>query len=294
MVRRTQTFYETGDPALVSRDRHSTVIIAYFKSVKESERHEAAERIAERVDRPPNVLVGGAALAAAQLNERVAEDLAKAEAVAFPILFLLSLYVFRGLVAALLPIFVGALAIVSTLLALRAVNGFVTLSPFALNVVAGLGLGLAIDYSLLIVSRYREELARVGMERPPSPSHEGAFAGSESEALRRTTYTAGRTVLYSGSTVAIALAALCVFPLPLLYSIGIGGALTALIAVTVSLVALPSLLAVLGPRVNSLAPKRWQRAALRTASPGARRSWYRLAQVVMRRPPWWPSRARRS
>ncbi len=279
VVSRTQTFYTTGDRGLVSRDRHSTVIAAYFENAKESERQDAAERIAERVDRPPDVLVGGAALATAQLNRRVSEDLAKAEIVAFPILFLLSLYVFRGLVAALLPIFVGSLTIVATLLALRAVNDFVALSPFALNVVVGLGLGLAIDYSLLIVSRYREELARVGTQ-----GIDGVFAGSESEALYRTIYTAGRTVLYSGSTVAIALASLCVFPLPLLYSMGIGGALTALIAVTVSLVALSSLLAVLGPRVNALAPQSWQRAALRTATQEREGPWYRLAQAVMRRP----------
>ena len=116
---------------------------------------------------------------------------------------------------------------------------------FAVNLVIALGLGLAIDYSLFIVSRYREELAR---------------CGPGAEAMRRTLQTAGRTVLFSALTVAAALAALLVFPLRFLYSMGLGGVLAALIAAAVSLIALPALLAVLGERVNALAPRRLQRA----------------------------------
>jgi len=279
VVSRTQTYYDTSDNAYVSRDGRSTFIAAFFKNVSETKRGEVAKRIAKRLERPPDILVGGVALANQDLNDRVNADLSKAELAAFPILFLLSLYVFRAFVAALLPLFVGLITIVTTFVALRFVNEFVHLSPFALNVVVGLGLGLAIDYSLFIVSRFREELARLG-----GAERRDGFAGSRSEALRRTVYTAGRTVLYSACTVAIALAALIVFPLPLLYSMGIGGAVTALIAVTVALVALPALLAVLGPRVNAGAPARWQRAALRTASHEREGFWFRLAQAVMRRP----------
>ena len=110
------------------------------------------------------------------------------------------------------------------------------------------------------------------------------FAGTESEALNRSIFTAGRTILYSAITVAIALASLLVFPQPFLYSMGIGGAVCALSAVTVSLVALPALLALLGPRINSLAPASWQRAAQRTASQERGGPWYRLSQFVMKRP----------
>jgi uncharacterized membrane protein YdfJ with MMPL/SSD domain len=280
VVTRTLTYYDTGSDAYVSRDRRSTLIAAFFKNVSETERGDAAKRIAKRIEQPPDVLLGGVALANKDLNDRVDADLSKAELFAFPLLFLLSLYVFRAVVAALLPLIVGAITILTTFLALRIVNEFVGLSPFALNVVVGLGLGLAIDYSPFIVSRFREETANVD-KTTAEPS---SFAGSRSEALRRTVYTAGRTVLYSACTVAIALATLIVFPLPLLYSMGIGGALTALIAVTVSLVALPSLLAVLGERVNAGTFARWRRAAQRTARHESEGPWFRLAQAVMRRP----------
>lgn len=135
-------------------------------------------------------------------------DLARAELLAFPILFLLSLWLFRGLVAAALPPLLGGVAIVGALLGLRAASQFTDLSIFALNLVTGMGLGLAIDYSLFIISRYREELTRVGP---------GA------EAIRRTLATAGRTVAFSALTVIAALASLLVFPQRFLYSMGVGG-----------------------------------------------------------------------
>jgi uncharacterized membrane protein YdfJ with MMPL/SSD domain len=140
---------------------------------------------------------------------------------------------------------------------------------FALNVVTGLGLGLAIDYSLFIVSRYREELARVG----PGP-----------EAIRRTLATAGRTVLFSSLTVAAALGSLLLFPQRFLYSMGIGGMMVAALAGAVALLVLPAVLALLGPRVNALAPRRLQRAADADARPAQSGPWYRLSRAVMRRP----------
>jgi uncharacterized membrane protein YdfJ with MMPL/SSD domain/pSer/pThr/pTyr-binding forkhead associated (FHA) protein len=291
LVARTASFFSTRERAFVSEDGQSTYVAAFFKESDEAEQEDAASRLLDELEDPPAVILGGGAIAEFQLAEQVTEDLAKAEAIAFPLLFIVSLFVFRGFVAALLPLFVGILTIFTTFLALRIINSIVGISPFALNIVIGLGLGLAIDYSLFIVSRYREELARVGMGRPPSkvygarPREEGgAFAGSESEALRRAVYTAGRTVLYSAITVAIALAALITFPQPFLYSMGIGGSVCALAAVSVSLLALPALLALLGPRVNSLAPERWKRAAQRTASQERSGPWYRLSQAVMRRP----------
>ena len=132
-----------------------------------------------------------------QVSDQVSEDLARAETLAFPLLFLLSLLVFRGAVAALLPLFVGLLTIMGTFLGLRLVNEGVLLSIFALNLTIGLGLGLAIDYSLFVLSRYREEIERVG-------------AGPD--ALLRTLKTAGRTVIFSSLTVAVAMLSLLVFP----------------------------------------------------------------------------------
>jgi RND superfamily putative drug exporter len=198
---------------------------------------------------------------------------------AFPLLFLLSLLFFRSLVAALLPLLIGGLAIIGTFLVLRIASEFGSISIFALNLTTGLGLGLAIDYSLFIVSRYREELARRGID--------SAGVGGRTErweALRATMRTAGRTVLFSSITVAAALASLIVFPQRFLYSMGIGGALVALLAAAVALTVLPAVLSILGPRVNALAPRFLQRRADRDARATESGFWYRLSRFVMRRP----------
>jgi RND superfamily putative drug exporter len=199
----------------------------------------------------------------------VQEDLARAELLALPLLFLLSLWFFRSGVAAILPPLMGGLSIVLTFLALRIASEFMSLSVFALNLVTGLGLGLAIDYSLFIISRYREETAKHGY----GP-----------EALRRTLGTAGRTVLFSSLTVAAALASLLVFPQRFLYSMGVGGVVVALLSASVALVVLSSTLALLGPRVNALSPKWLRRAADSDARPTESGAWYRISRFVMRRP----------
>ena len=223
-----------------------------------------------KLERMPGVTVGGGELAQEQVGDQVSEDIARAELLAFPILFLLSLFVFRSVVAALLPLAVGGATIMISFLAMRFVNGAIEpMSIFALNLITGLGLGLAIDYSLFMVSRFREELER-GLDT--------------AAALRVTMNTAGRTVLFSSITVAAALAALLVFPLRFLYSMGVGGAICALAAALVSLTLLPAILAALGPRVNALSPKRWQAALHREASDVRGGFWYRLSQIVMRRP----------
>jgi RND superfamily putative drug exporter len=199
----------------------------------------------------------------------VESDLRRAEMIAFPLLFLLSLLFFRSLVAALLPLVVGLLAIVSTFLMLRVVNELTDVSIFAINLVTGLGLGLAIDYSLFIVSRYREEIAR---------------SGPGLEAMRRTLATAGRTVFFSSLTVAGALASLLVFPQNFLHSMGLGGSLVALIAAAIALLVLPAILALLGARVNSLTPAFLKRRAEADARPATGGFWYRLSRFVMRAP----------
>ncbi len=293
LVTRTATFYNTRSPAFVSKDKRSTYIAAFFKNADDGDVEKAALRIEEKLEKPPEVLLGGGVIAGSQLGKQVGMDLGKAEGLAFPILFALSLFVFRGFVAALLPLFVGMLTVITTFLALRLVNGVVALSPFAVNVVIGLGLGLAIDYTLFIVNRYREELYKLGVGLPEGSAEDGRFTGADgtldepaarAEALRRAVGTAGRTILFSSATVAVAMAALITFPQGFLYSMGIGGAVCALIAVTMALVALPALLAALGPRVDKGAPQRWKRAALRTASQERAGAWYRLAQAIMKRP----------
>jgi uncharacterized membrane protein YdfJ with MMPL/SSD domain len=268
-VTRTLSYYSTGSRSFVSRNGRSTYVAVFFKNVSENDASEAAKRLLSRVQKSPEVLLGGPAVASQQLGSEVGKDLGMAEGLAFPILFILSLFVFRGVVAALMPLFVGGITVMTTFLVLRIVNSFLPLSQFALNIVIGLGLGLAIDYSLFVLSRYREELTKTDDER---------------EALRRAIQMAGRTISYSAVTVALALAALCVIPIPFMVSMGLGGAATALVAVTVALLALPALLAVLGPRINSLAPARWQRAAERTARQPQAGPWYRVSQTVMKRP----------
>jgi RND superfamily putative drug exporter len=274
-VTRTLTYYDTHSRSFVSNDRRSTIVAAFFKNVSDADRDNAASRIIGKVNRSPEVLVGGPAAAGQQIGKQVGMDLGKAEGFAFPILFILSLFVFRGVVAALMPLFVGGITVMGTFLVLRIVNSFLSLSQFALNIVIGLGLGLAIDYSLFIVSRYREELAAT----PPEERTKAVYHA----ALQRAMLTAGRTILFSALTVAVALASLCVIPLPFMYSMGLGGAACALMAVTTALIALPALLAVLGPRINALAPARWQRSAERNASAVQDGTWYRLSQFVTKR-----------
>ena len=258
-------FHQTGERSFVSADGRFSYLAAFLAAGADEE--DVGERLEDALAGTEGVRLGGSAIAGPAVGEQVSKDLARAELLAFPILFLLSLWVFRGFVAALLPLFVGVLAIFGTFLGLRLVNEATLLSIYALNLAIALGLGLAIDYSLFIVSRYREELARSGPGR---------------EALRRTLATAGRTIVFSSLTVAAALLSLTIFPQRFLYSMGISGALTALVAASVSLIVLPALLALLGERVNALSPARWRRADELSAQ-GGHGFWYRLARWVMGR-----------
>jgi len=263
------TSFREGGRALVARDGRSTYLAVTLKPGDDTDDEAVAERLESSLAGTPGVKLGGESVAEPQVNEQVSEDLERAELLAFPLLALLSFLFFRSLVASLLPLVVGGLSIVLTFLGLRLASELGSVSVFALNLVTGLGLGLAIDYSLFIVSRYREELEEVG-------------AGAE--AMRRTLATAGRTVLFSSMTVTAALASLLVFPQRFLYSMGLGGMMVSIIAAVVALTVLPAVLALLGPRVNSLAPSRLQRAR-QSESRGARQGfWYRLSRGVMRRP----------
>ncbi|HEY0318997.1 MAG TPA: MMPL family transporter [Solirubrobacterales bacterium] len=262
-------YYDTRSPTFVSRDGDATYFAVSLKPTGDKQMQDSGAAIADQLAKHPGVVVGGFAVAQEQVNKQVEKDLRKAEMLAFPLLFLLSLLFFRSLVASVLPPMIGGLAIVGTFLILRIASEFGSISIFALNLTTALGLGLAIDYSLFIVSRYREEIAKTG----PGPA-----------AMRRVLATAGRTVFFSSLTVAAALASLLVFPQRFLYSMGLGGSLVALFAALISLTVLPAVLTLLGSRVNAGAPRFLQRRAEADARPAENGFWYRLSRFVMRRP----------
>ncbi|MGZ5340817.1 MAG: MMPL family transporter [Solirubrobacterales bacterium] len=260
-IARVSNPLEPSDPELVSDDRRTAAVLGWLDAGVEDPT-EVGERAIDRFSGRPGVTVGGLAVAGQQINSVTEDDLRRIELFAVPVLLLLALLVFRGVIAALIPVAVGALAIVSTLALLRVLTEVVDIDVFALNLVTVLGFGLAIDYSLFMVSRYREELQR---------------SGPGEAALGATLRSSGRMVIFSGLTVAAALASLIVFPQRFLYSIGIGGVLVCLLSAAVVLCVLPALLAALGERVNALSPAWLQR---RERGHG----WYSLARFVMRRP----------
>jgi RND superfamily putative drug exporter len=214
---------------------------------------------------PLEVGVGGREAVAAAITDQVEKDLARAEAIAVPATLVLLVLVFGGLLAGLLPMAVALVSFMGTFLALFLISLVTDVSIFSINLTTALGLGLAIDYSLFIVSRYREEL-RAGL-------------GTE-DAIARTMDTAGRTVAVSALTVAASLSALLVFPLYFLRSFAYAGTAVVALAAVGSLVTLPALLAVAGPRLDRgrLARRRRERP------PGEDGFWHRLATAVMRRP----------
>ena len=255
---RVDSAESTGAPGFVSRDGRATYVAGTLAA--DADEDAVIAGLTERFEGAPDVALGGSLFAFNQIGDSVTEDLGRAEALAFPVLLLLSLVFFRGRAAAL-PLMVGITTVLGSFLALTVVNQFYGLSIFALNLVIGLGLGLAIDYTLFLVTRFREEL-----------QVQGAGAG----AVRTTMNTAGRTVAYSAVTVAFAVITLTVFPLGFLQSMGIAGAVVALMAGLAALVIAPTMFALWGAK---LAVRR--RRAARPAEQGA---WYRLSHAVMRRP----------
>jgi RND superfamily putative drug exporter len=250
---------------LIAKDGHSLAIAAYLSTNDiEDAGGIAAERVKELAEASPlDVAEGGFAQGFNETNDQTRKDLTTAELIAFPVLALLLLFVFRGVVAAGIPLLIGGISIVGTLLVLRIMSGFVDTSLFALNIATGLSLGLAVDYALLMVSRYREEIGKDGATR---------------EAHRRTVLTAGRTAVFSGLTVAAAMAALVFMPQRFLYSMAVAGASVAVLSSVIAILVVPSMLALLGKRIDALSIRRG--AAVSDASDG----WYRLARGVMKRP----------
>jgi RND superfamily putative drug exporter len=261
------TPWNPPQPAWIANDRDSAFLVGLVEADADSS--DVAPAVEEEFAGADDVELGGVVIADDQIAEQAEKDLQRAEMLAFPLLLLLSLLFFRSLVAAALPLVLGAVAIVGSLAVMRLTHEVVPLTVLAINVVTGLGLGLAIDYSLFIVSRYREELA-AGKDR--------------AVALERTLATSGRAVSFSGVTVACAMASLLVFPQQFLYSVAISGIAVALLCAGAALVVLPPLLMLLGDRVNALAPAWLQRSAQKTALPDTKGRWYRWSHFVMRHP----------
>lgn len=249
------------DRALVS-DRGTQALVEGLVSRSVDNLSKVGERTDAAFAGDGAVEVGGTAVASVQLNNNTEDDLRRIELYAAPIILLISLLVFRSLVAAVLPLIVGGLSIAFTLAALRLLSEVMTVDIFALNVVTVLGLGLAIDYSLFMVSRYRDELAR---------------SGPGLRTMCNTVGPIGRMVSFSAGTVAAAVASLCIFPQPFLYSTGVGCAIVALLSALVVILVLPAILGLLGTRINALSiadPTPVQGSSL----------WRRVASVVQARP----------
>jgi RND superfamily putative drug exporter len=259
---------------LVSTDGKSGLIVANLKG-GENNAQKYAKTLAEKVvhDRDGvTVRAGGSAMEYAQINQQNQRDLLLMEAIAIPLSFLVLVWVFGGLMAAALPMALGGLAIVGSMAVLRLVTFTTDVSIFALNLSTALGLALAIDYTLLIISRYRDELA------------DGA---TRDEALIRTMATAGRTVLFSATTVALSMAVMVLFPMYFLKSFAYAGVVTVAFVAAAAIVVTPAAIVLLGSRLNSLDARRLVRRVLRrpdpVRKPVERMFWYRSTKFVVRR-----------
>ncbi|MCJ0873405.1 MMPL family transporter [Streptomyces sp. AP-93] len=252
----------------LAEDGRSAYAVITLTGTGEKSRAEQFQAVRDGARAPGagvGVLVGGREATLADFNRLTAEGILMAEIIATPILSLLMLFIFRGVVAAAMPLVVGLLSVLGAFTVTRLLTQVTDVSVFAVNVITIVGLGLAIDYSLFVVSRFREELS-AGADVPT--------------AVSRTMTTAGRTVLFSGSTVLLALAGLLTIPLPFLHGIAYGGGAAIAIAMLSTLVVLPAVLAVLGHRIDLL-PVGPPAYRPRT---GRRWSWDRAARAVMRRP----------
>ncbi|MGW0768600.1 MMPL family transporter [Streptomyces sp. NPDC002676] len=253
-------------PSLRAKKSDSVLLLAHLKGNEDQVDDHLAKLRPHYKDGFEGLQVkfGGRAEAYREMNEQTQKDLALAESLVLPLTLILLVFIFRGVIAALLPLAVGIVAIIGALAVLRVLVELTDVSVFAMNLTTGLGLGLGIDYSLFVVSRYREELRK---------------GAAVNDAIATSLRTAGRTVLYSAITVALSLSALLLFPMYFLRSFAYAGIAVVAFAVLAALVLLPALLAVIGTRINKWS---WNRKkAEQNVESGF---WHRLATLVMRRP----------
>src|ERR1700691_2620756 len=263
------SYWSTGTRQFVSASGHQTYAVIELAGATDTARQDSYDAIKADLGAPGLLTqVGGVVPTDETIDQQTTASITRAEGLSFPILLILLLVIFGSLTAAglRLPLAIGALGILGSFTALRLLTLVTGVSVFSLNITTILGLGLGIDYGLFLVTRFREELRK---------------RGTVEDAVARTVATAGRTVLVSGVTVAIVLASLMLFPETILRSIGYGGVATVLVDMVAALTVLPALLAVLGPKVNSL---RIRRSVQRPPAAEASGGWYRLAHSVMRRP----------
>jgi RND superfamily putative drug exporter len=265
----------TDNPRQVSLDRKAAYVNVFLKSSADSTSSVLPE-LEQRLQKVPDLhySVGGGAVFYQDIQTVSENDLRRAEILAFPFALIALLFVFRSVIAAILPALVGGCAVVIALALIFALGHVTPLSIFVLNITTLFGLGLGVDYSLFIVSRFREEIAH---------------GRSIEEAIAVTTATAGRAVAFSGLTVSIGLFGLTFFRINMLHSVGLGGMLVVLLAVLAALTLLPAMLAIIGLRVNALPvrlPRLRKRAAVveNGATDPHHGFWYRLSQFVMRYP----------
>src|SRR5215469_6216351 len=268
------SYYSTHSSSFLSRDGHET-----FAAIQLTPKDLTAKQNDYKALLPLitsttlHVSVGGNVAVNVAISKQISADLENAEIITFPIVGILLFLIFRGLVAASLPLLIGGIAILGAFALLRGLTGLTDISVFALNVVTVMGLGLAIDYSLFMITRFREELA--------------ADERDTRGALQRTLATAGRTVLFSGLTVSVSLLGLLLFPEGFLRSMSLGAIGAVLVAMLAALTILPAILALLGRRINALSIAGLfrrlfpSRRANTSMTPGV---WYRLSQTVMRFP----------
>ena len=261
-VARVDTFYTSGSPAFVSEDGTETFAVVGLAQDADTASEDFPRLRSLLSSEELYINVTGQPAADRQIQDKAESDLQKAELFAFPIVAILLVLILRSLVAASLPLGMGILSILAALLGLRILTEVTDVSIFALNITVLLGLGLSIDYSFLMVDRFRKELKTKDVP----------------EALATTMSTAGKAVAFSGIAVAVSLLGLQFFPMNFLQSMGLGGAMVTALAAIGALTVLPAILAIIGPKVNAL------RVLPRESDKEGTGFWYRLSTGVMRRP----------
>jgi putative drug exporter of the RND superfamily len=258
------SYWATGAPSLKSEDGRHGMIAVKLEDDDLTAAEEFRDRFVDASTDAYDVSLGGPVMTSVEARTQVGKDLALAETIAVPIILVLLVFAFGSLVAASLPLLIGAATVFGTFAALSGIASATDVSIYSINLTTALSLGLAVDYALLMVSRFREELAS---------------GRAVEDAVTRTVQTAGRTIVFSALTVAVALAVLTIFPLFFLRSFAYSGIAVVLIAMLTSVVVLPALLKVLGYRVNA-GKLPWFKKTPSAVSP----FWRRVASVVTKRP----------